>query len=127
MRGLKKQIFVARRWCTAIVNPRYPCYCLNMKRLFLLMAFFSLLSAAAFAAQAKKVDIFITSWCPYCRKLEGFLKKNNIDYTRHDVEADSASEEEFARLGGEGVPLARVGDKVIHGYDPEEILEALRA
>ena len=98
-----------------------------MKRLFLLIAFLSLFSAAAFAAQSKKVDIFVTSWCPYCRKLENFLKQNRIDYTRHDVEADTESSREFDRLGGDGVPLVRVGEQVIHGYDPKEILAALKA
>ena len=98
-----------------------------MKRLFLLVAFFSLVSAGVFAAQAKKVDIFITSWCPYCRKLENFLKQNQIDYTRHDVEADAESGREFDRLGGDGVPLVRVGEQVIHGYDTKEILAALKA
>ena len=78
------------------------------------------------ADQAKKVDIYITSWCPYCRKLESFLKDQHIDYTRHDVESDEASAEEFDSLGGEGVPLVCVGKEVIHGYDPERVLQALK-
>ena len=98
-----------------------------MKRAFLLLTFLLLIGSEVFAAQAKKVDIFVTSWCPYCRKLETFLKQGQIDYTRHDVEADAASEQEFQHLGGDGVPMVRVGDKIIHGYDPEEILAALKA
>ena len=96
-----------------------------MRRLFLPVTFFCLFSSVAFAEQSKKVDIFVTSWCHYCRNLETFLNQNQIEYSRHDVEADAEAGEEFTRLGGEGVPLARVGDQIIHGYDPQGILAAL--
>ena len=96
-----------------------------MKRFFLLVTFLLLIGSEVFAEQPKKVDIFVTSWCPYCRKLEGFLKQNRIDYTRYDVEQDAAAGGEFERLGGEGVPLVRVGDDVVQGYDPNKILASL--
>ena len=83
-------------------------------------------SAASSTEQTPKIDVFVTSWCPYCRRLEGFLKKNHIDYTRYDVEQDVKGAEEFDRLGGEGVPLTRVGKEIIHGYDPERIIAALQ-
>ena len=78
-------------------------------------------------AQNAKVEIFVTSWCPYCRKLEAFLKENNITYTRYDVEADSDAAELFEHLGGTGVPVVRVDTDVIHGYDPEGIIASLKA
>ena len=78
------------------------------------------------SGQTGEVEIFVTSWCPYCRQLENLLKKNNIAYTRHDVEKDQAAEELFSRLGGQGVPLVRVGSTVIHGYDPQAILAAAK-
>ena len=101
-----------------------------MKRwlwVLVLLALFSPASApGASDTQTPKVEIFVTSWCPYCRKLESFLKENQIDYTRYDVEKDAKGAEEFGRLGGEGVPMARVGEEIIHGYDPEGILAALQ-
>ena len=63
----------------------------------------------ALAAPPKKVEIFVTSWCPYCRKLEAFLKQSQIEYTRYDVEKDEKGARLFEDLGGEGVPLVRVG------------------
>ena len=97
------------------------------KRSLLSLVALLLVCAAVYSAPAKKVDIFITSWCPYCRKLETFLQQNKIDYTRHDVEKDPVSADEFKRLGGQGVPLTRVGKKLVRGYDPGEILAALGA
>ena len=101
-----------------------------MKRSFWLLMLFALLAPASapavLGAETLKVEIFVTSWCPYCRKLENFLKENKIDYTRYDVEKDAKGAEEFERMGGEGVPMARVGKEIIHGYNPEGILAALQ-
>ena len=83
-------------------------------------------ASAASEAAASKVEIFVTSWCPYCRKLESFLKGKNIPYTRYDVEADAKGAEIFDKIGGTGVPVIRVGDEVIHGYDPDRVLAALK-
>ena len=77
-------------------------------------------------ASAPKVEIFVTSWCSYCRKLESFLKKKKIDYKRFDVEKDGQGAQLFSDLGGQGVPLSRVNGRVIHGYDPDGILKALK-
>ena len=82
-------------------------------------------SVSALAENAK-VEIFITSWCPYCRKLETFLKNSQIDFTRYDVEKDAKAKAVFDSLGGSGVPLVRVGDDVIHGYDPQKIIASLK-
>jgi glutaredoxin len=98
-----------------------------MKRLLWIAVLLALLAPAAVQAAQKKVEVFVTSWCPYCRKLENFLKQSRIDYTRYDVENDEKGAAEFDRLGGEGVPVVRVGKNVIHGYDPEGILAALKA
>jgi glutaredoxin len=87
---------------------------------------FFLLSGAAEAKQAE-VEIFVTSWCPYCKKLESFLRTNDIDYMRYDVEQDSEGAARFERLGGGGVPVIRVGNDVIHGFDTESIVRSLKA
>jgi glutaredoxin len=74
-----------------------------------------------------KVEVFVTSWCSYCSKLEAFLKKNKIDYTRYDIESDAKGAEIFKEIGGAGVPVTRVDDQIIHGYDPDQIVQALKA
>ena len=96
-----------------------------MKRPLFFALFFAFMFVQPVTAGQDKVDIFVTSWCPYCKKLERFLKQNDIAYTRYDVETDTKGNELFYELGGEGVPLARVNSKIIHGYDPEAIKAAL--
>ena len=98
-----------------------------MKRyLFFLLFFLTLFSGSSWA-QDKKVEVFVTSWCPYCAKLEKFLKGNNIDYKRYDVERDEEGSRLFSEIGGQGVPVTRVGSTVIHGYDTEGVLAALKS
>lgn len=83
-------------------------------------------SAAPAVTPSKKVEIFVTGWCGYCKKLEGFLKDHRIDYTRYDVEKNKIGAEIFDKIGGQGVPVVRIGDEVIHGYDPDAVLAALQ-
>ncbi len=102
-----------------------------MRRSFLIVVALLLLApayapAAPASVPAKKVEIFVTGWCGYCKKLEAFLKKNHIEYTRYNVEEDAAGAEIFRMIGGEGVPVVRIGKEVIHGYDPDAVLAALR-
>ena len=78
------------------------------------------------SVQNKKVEIFITDWCPYCKKLEEFLSSNKINYKKYDVENSAQGRDEYSRLGKGGVPIIKVGDRVIRGYNPEAILRAIQ-
>ncbi len=71
------------------------------------------------------VEIYVTSWCGYCRKLERFLQEKSIRYTRYDIEESSSAKKRYRELGGTGVPVVKVGSQVIRGYSPEAILRAL--
>jgi glutaredoxin len=72
------------------------------------------------------VDIYVTSWCGYCQKLEKFLKAQGIRYERHDIEKSRSAHERYRSLGGSGVPLIKVGSDVIRGYGPDAILSSLK-
>ncbi len=77
------------------------------------------------AARNTRVEIFVTDWCSYCRTLEKFLKEKRIPYVRRNIEADASAKRAYLKLGGGGIPVTKVGSRVIRGYRPEEILEAL--
>ncbi len=76
-------------------------------------------------ASPKNVEIFVTSWCGYCKKLEKFLKDRNIPYTRYDIETNPQAAEVYQSMGGTGVPVTRIGSTIVYGYDPDRILELL--
>ncbi len=77
-----------------------------------------------YAQVQESVEVFVTSWCPYCGKLEAFLKSRGVPFTRYDIEKDKNGKKLHDALGGGGVPLTRVGKKVIHGFN-ESQFEAL--
>jgi glutaredoxin len=69
------------------------------------------------------IEVFVTSWCGYCRKMIGFLRERGIPLTVHDIEKDSNAAQAYRELGGNGVPVVRVGSHVVHGYNPEAVME----
>ncbi|MBI5888617.1 MAG: glutaredoxin family protein [Deltaproteobacteria bacterium] len=73
-------------------------------------------------ATNKKIEIFVTSWCPYCKKLLASLDANGIAYTKYDIEKDSNARAVYKSLGGGGVPLTRIGSTTVRGNNPEAIM-----
>jgi glutaredoxin len=71
------------------------------------------------------VEIFMTSWCGYCKKLATFLDTKGIRYTTYDIEKDSSANKTYRELGGRGVPLSRIGSTVVRGFNPEAVLRAV--
>jgi glutaredoxin len=69
------------------------------------------------------VDVFVTSWCGYCKKMLRFLREKGIPFTSHDIEKESNAARTYRELGGTGVPVVRIGSHVVHGYNPEAVME----
>lgn len=79
------------------------------------------------AAAVHKVELYVTSWCPYCKKAENFFRAQGIPFTSYDIEADSAAarrKEELDSRGG--VPLAIINGQKIHGFSESAYREALK-
>jgi len=73
-----------------------------------------------------QVELYVTSWCPYCRKAIDFFRAKGIYYVVYDIERD----ENAARLKNEldprkGVPFAVINGVKIHGFSPEAYQKAL--
>lgn len=69
-----------------------------------------------------KVEVFVTSWCGYCKMMERFLTQKGVPYTKYDIEENDDAARTYRKLGGRGVPLVRVGSNVVYGYDPDTVL-----
>ena len=73
----------------------------------------------------KKVIIYSTPTCVYCKMAKDFFAKNNIAYEEHDVAMDQqAREEMFAKSHQMGVPVIDVDGQIIVGFD-KKVLEDL--
>ncbi|KAB0551103.1 glutaredoxin family protein [Pseudomonas argentinensis] len=75
-------------------------------------------------AEHREVILYATSWCGYCAKTRAFLGERGIAYTEMDIEKSADARRAYDALGGRGVPVLKVNDTVIHGYDPQGILAA---
>ncbi|MHC1626976.1 MAG: FAD-dependent oxidoreductase [Methanoculleaceae archaeon] len=76
----------------------------------------------------KKVRIFTTGGCPYCRMTKAFLDRLGIPYVEVDVGSDRDAARELIELTGQrGVPVTVSGDEVIVGFDAHRLREVFGA
>lgn len=76
----------------------------------------------------KTVTIYSTPVCHFCHAAKDFFAENNIAFTEHDVAADLEKREEMIDMTNQmGVPVIRIGDDVVIGFDEEKIKELLKA
>lgn len=74
----------------------------------------------------KKVTIYSTAACTWCKTAKDFFKQHNIEFTEHNVGNDLEKRKEMIELSGQkGVPVTTVGDEVIVGFDKEKLEKAL--
>ena len=73
----------------------------------------------------RDVTLYSTSWCRYCEKTRRFLDQANIPYTEYDIEKSTTAYRKYEQLGGRGVPVIRIGDTTIQGYDTKAIRKAI--
>ena len=65
---------------------------------------------------ARKVTMYSTSWCGYCKKARKYFDANNIAYVEYDIEKSKSARHAYDRLGGKGVPVILVGKKRMNGF-----------
>lgn len=81
----------------------------------------------AIAAATPQVDLYITQWCPYCKKAMAFLRKNNIAFKTYDIEQDldAAARKNALDPSYSGIPLAVINGTTIRGFSEDSYQEAL--
>lgn len=74
----------------------------------------------------KTVTIYSTPVCHYCHAAKEFFSENNIAYTEINVAADQEKRQEMIDMTGQmGVPVIRIENDVIVGFDEAKIKELL--
>ncbi|PCI30404.1 NrdH-redoxin [Candidatus Wolfebacteria bacterium] len=76
------------------------------------------------AGADKKVVIYTTATCGYCKAAKAFLNEHNISFEEYDVGTDMAKREEMVEKSGQmGVPVITVGDELMVGFDEKKLAE----
>ncbi len=74
----------------------------------------------------KTVTIYSTPVCHFCHAAKDFFAENGIEYTEYDVAADAAKRQEMIEMTNQmGVPVIRIGDDVVIGFDEGKLRELL--
>ncbi len=79
----------------------------------------------AYRAQSPAVVLFATSWCGYCARARDYFARNGIEYLDLDIERNADANAEHEALGGRGVPVILVKDKLLHGWDEAALTQTL--
>jgi glutaredoxin len=63
------------------------------------------------------VELYTTSWCPYCNDARIFFRSRGISFSEYDIEKDEGAARRKNDLdGGRGVPFAVICDQKIRGF-----------
>lgn len=65
-----------------------------------------------------KVVLFTTSSCSWCRRAKKYFKENRVLFKEVNVEKDERAARELVKKTGQmGVPVVKIGNKWIIGFD----------
>ena len=73
-----------------------------------------------------KVEIYTTSYCPFCIRAKSLLQRKGIAFTEIDVSDDDGMREKMIELSGgrRTVPEIFINGKIVGGYDELSALDA---
>ncbi|NLX48888.1 MAG: FAD-dependent oxidoreductase [Methanospirillum sp.] len=70
------------------------------------------------------VVVYYTDSCPYCKMVKAFLDRRKVEYRSINVGRDRQAASEMVALSNQyGVPVTTVDDRVIVGYDVQQLGE----
>jgi len=72
----------------------------------------------------KKIILLSMNGCGWCRKVKKLLDDSGKNYRELNVK-NSEGSRLFKKYNGKGVPILIVNDRVIRGYSPNKILDAI--
>ena len=73
-----------------------------------------------------KVEVYTTSYCPYCVRAKSLLKSKGVAFDEIDVSGNALLREKMIEMSGgrRTVPEIFINGRIIGGYDELRALEA---
>jgi len=85
-------------------------------------------AAPALPAAGGKVVIYLTPGCPHCRRAKEWMTRAGIPFVERDIEADAtAARWVLQNTGSTAVPVFQVGRRVLQGFNPDVLRQAVEA
>ena len=74
-----------------------------------------------------KVVLFSTPTCSWCRRAKKYFRENRVAFREINIERDPEAARDIVRKTGQtGVPVIKIGNSWIVGFDKERIAKELR-
>ena len=86
-----------------------------------------LLERPYFASVESKVVVYGTTTCPFCAKAREYLAEKKVAYSDFNVDKSEAAQQKYKTLNVKAVPAILIGDRMITGFRPDAIDDALKA
>ncbi|PIR87408.1 MAG: NrdH-redoxin [Candidatus Harrisonbacteria bacterium CG10_big_fil_rev_8_21_14_0_10_49_15] len=72
------------------------------------------------------VTIYSTPTCAYCKMAKEYFTEKGVEFKEINVAEDMEAQQAMIQKSGQmGVPVIEIGDKVIVGFNKNEVEEAL--
>lgn len=73
------------------------------------------------------VELYVTSWCPYCKQAEAYFRARGIPFTAYDIDADPAAAQRKRAFDSRGgVPFAVINGRGYRGFSEAMYDQALQ-
>ncbi len=73
-----------------------------------------------------KVIVYTKDECPWCVKVEDFLRQNKVEFEERNAQQNPGfAREVFKKSGAGGVPVTDIGGTIIVGFNIKRLKEAL--
>jgi glutaredoxin 3 len=77
-------------------------------------------------SKLKKVSIYSTPTCTYCKMAKDLFSANNVAFEEFNVASDLQKRQEMVQKSGQmGVPVITIDDEVIIGFDRSRLTKTL--
>ncbi|MDZ4065234.1 MAG: glutaredoxin family protein [Coriobacteriia bacterium] len=71
--------------------------------------------------QPRSVKLYTSPTCSWCRVAKAYMVDNDIEFTEADITSDLGARKEMVVMTGQyGVPVIRVGDGALVGWNEAE-------
>lgn len=75
----------------------------------------------------QQVTIYSTPVCHFCQAAKEFFKEHNVNYEDINVAEDAEARQTMIEMTGQmGVPVIKIGDDVVVGFDEAKVKELLK-
>ena len=72
--------------------------------------------------ETKKIEIYSTATCHFCHMAKEWLTEKGISFTDYNVGENPEKRKEMIEMTGQlGVPVIKIGDEIMVGFDQEKM------